>query len=143
MPTELFTAHPSLVSVAVDAPFAGLLDYDKGELSLTNGQWVEVPLGRRRVLGLVIAPDRLEGLVDSGEPVREIAADRIRQVTRPLTLLPAADPKWLDLMAFAARYYRRPFGTIAVGLMPKWLRDLKNYAEIGVSVGNGVPSLLY
>ena len=129
MPTELFTARPSLVSVAVDAPFAGLLDYDKGELSLTNGQWVEVPLGRRQVLGLVIAPDRLEGLVDGAEPVREVAADRIRQVTRPLTLLPVADPKWLDLMAFAARYYRRPFGTIAVGLMPKWLRDLKNYAE--------------
>ncbi|MBU3724546.1 MAG: primosomal protein N' [Burkholderiaceae bacterium] len=61
-------------------------------------------------------------------PEQELAPEKIRPICGPIPGLPAADPAWIALMAFAARYYRRPFGTIAVGLLPKWLRDIKNYA---------------
>jgi primosomal protein N' (replication factor Y) len=78
----------------------------------------------------VIHPTGLEksALVGLGEHDPQLAAEKIKPIDRRLTELPPADPAWISLMAFAARYYRRPFGTVAVGLLPKWLRDLKNYA---------------
>ncbi|MEY2681668.1 MAG: hypothetical protein RIQ66_229, partial [Pseudomonadota bacterium] len=125
MPTELSTSPTRIVSVAVDAPLPGVLDYRDGEFSLSHGDWVEVPLGRRKVLGVVVDPRRLEQL--SGQDGRqEITPDRLKSVIHHFSNLAPAEPKWLELASFAARYYRKPFGQIAVGLVPKWLRDLKN-----------------
>ena len=126
MPTELSTSSARIVSVAVDAPMAGALDYRDGEASLSHGDWVEVPLGRRRVLGLVVDPRRLDHPAAGWGGSQQIPQDRIKSVIHHFSNLPPADPKWLELASFAARYYRKPFGQIAVGLVPKWLRDLKN-----------------
>jgi hypothetical protein len=77
------------------------------------------------VLGVVVDPRRLEQL--SGQDGRqEITPDRLKSVIHHFSNLAPAEPKWLELASFAARYYRKPFGQIAVGLVPKWLRDLKN-----------------
>lgn len=125
LPTELSTSPARIVSVAVDAPLPGVLDYRDGEFSLSHGDWVEVPLGRRRVLGLVVDPRRLDDLAGR-KGSQEIPSDRLKSVALHFRNLVPADPKWLELASFAARYYRKPFGQIAVGLVPKWLRDLKN-----------------
>jgi len=125
LPTELSTSPARIVSVAVDAPLPGVLDYRDGEFSLSHGDWVEVPLGRRRVLGLVVDPRRLDDLAGR-KGSQEIPSDRLKSVALHFRSLIPADPKWLELASFAARYYRKPFGQIAVGLVPKWLRDLKN-----------------
>lgn len=117
-----------MISVAVDAPMAATLDYAWSGETLAHGTWVVAPLGRREVLGMVIHWERLgsaRGM--SVEVSATLPPEKIKALGKRLSVLPAADPKWIDLMAFAARYYRRPFGTIAVGLMPKWLRDTKNY----------------
>lgn len=114
--------------MAVDAPLAPTLDYAWGDENLAHGAWVCVPFGRKKVLGLVIDAQQFqknsEGL---GEPDPRIPAEKIKPIDREIVAFPRADPAWIALMAFAARYYRRPFGTVAVGLLPKWLRDLKNF----------------
>ncbi len=115
--------------MAVDAPLPGTLDYAWAGETLPHGTWVSVPLGRRTVLGMVVAEPvagSLELLPSSGEP--DLDPSKIRSIFGPVQGLPTADREWIALSAFAARYYRRSFGTVAVGLIPKWLRDLKNYA---------------
>lgn len=120
--------------MAVDAPLSATLDYAWGGESLPHGAWVSVPLGRRTVLGLVIA-EAVPGSPELGPRVGESDLDpsKIRPITGPVLGLPKATPEWMALAAFAARYYRRSFGTVAVGLVPKWLRDLKNYQSKSVS----------
>ncbi len=115
--------------MAVDAPLPGTLDYAWSGEKLAHGTWVSVPLGRRTVLGMVVAepiPGSPELLPLSGDS--DLDPSKIRSIFGPVPGLPIADREWITLSAFAARYYRRSFGTVAVGLIPKWLRDLKNYA---------------
>ena len=117
-----------MISVAVDAPMAATLDYAWVGEKIPHGTWVLAPLGRREVLGMAVRWDQMapdQGLRADTE--KELSPERIKPLRGLVAGLPAADPAWIALMAFAARYYRRPFGTIAVGLLPKWLREIKNY----------------
>lgn len=117
-----------MISVAVDAPMAGTLDYKGSAEKPSHGVWIRVPFGRKTVLGLVIDPTQLDkNAAGLGQPDPDLPAEKIKAIDGLLNELPKADPGWIAFMAFAARYYRRPFGTVAVGLLPKWLRDLKNY----------------
>ena len=111
-----------MISVAVDAPLADTLDYGCSGDPLRHGQWVQVPLGRRQVIGMVIDRQQL-GLSLDVEP---LDPDRIRDIGQTMPFLPTADPKWIAFMAFAARYYRRPLGTVLIGLMPRWLREVRH-----------------
>lgn len=106
----------------------GTLDYKGSAEKPSHGDWVRVPFGRKTILGLVIDPAQLDkNAAGLGEPDPELPAEKIKPIDGVLKELTRADSGWIAFMAFAARYYRRPFGTVAVGLMPKWLRDLKNY----------------
>lgn len=83
---------------------------------LPAGTLVRVPLGARTVLGLVWA---------SG-----VAVDPdmdIRAVTEVLSL-PALPTAWRDLVAFAARYYQRGLGELALAVLPPELRKLDGAA---------------
>ena len=114
--------------MAVDVPLTATLDYAWSGETLPHGTWVVAPLGRRQVLGMVIQWDQMDSSSRFSDEVNAtLPPEKIKPLGGPLIGFPAADPKWIGLMAFAARYYRRPFGTIAVGLLPKWLRDIKNY----------------
>jgi primosomal protein N' (replication factor Y) (superfamily II helicase) len=114
--------------VAVDTPMAPSLDYAWAGEILPHGAWVCVPFGRKKVLGLVIDAQQFQkNAAGLGEPDPQLSPEKIKAVDHALAAFPVADPAWIELMAFAARYYRRPFGTVAVGLVPKWLRDLKNF----------------
>jgi primosomal protein N' (replication factor Y) (superfamily II helicase) len=128
LPTELSTSRNPLISVAVDAPLAPTLDYVQSGEPVAHGDWVCVPFGRKKVLGLVIDAQQFKkNAMGLGEPDPQIPSEKIKPIDHAIAAFPRADPAWIELMAFAARYYRRPFGTVAVGLVPKWLRDLKNF----------------
>ncbi len=131
--------------MAVDTPFAGVLDYSGPAATLAHGDWVLAPFGKKEVLGLVVDLSKLtrktppnavtfSDVSPGAEPdvflgSKSVVADKIRPIQRRLDIFPPADGQWIALMAFAARYYRRPFGSIAVGMLPKWLRDPKNFQE--------------
>jgi primosomal protein N' (replication factor Y) (superfamily II helicase) len=134
--------------VAVDTPFAGVLDYSSPDQTLAHGDWVLAPFGKKEVLGLVVKSEKLarksaapsadsSGLINENsapDPFlgsKSVVADKIRSIHGRLEIFPPADEHWIAFMAFAARYYRRPFGSIAVGLLPKWLRDPKNFLAKG------------
>jgi primosomal protein N' (replication factor Y) len=104
------------VRVAVDAPqHTGLsapLDYSS-EHTLIPGTLVSVPLGRREVPGVV-----WHGAADAGPAVE------LRPVTTALASLPPLGATWLALVDFAAAYYQRGTGEVALSVLPPELRKL-------------------
>ena len=113
--------HPAMTDgvrlrVALDAPqHTGLttpLDYTS-ERPLAPGTLVRVPLGRREVAGLVWP--------GASEPPPEI---ELRSVVQALTSLPPLSERWCELVEFAAGYYQRSTGEIALSVLPAELRKL-------------------
>jgi primosomal protein N' (replication factor Y) len=106
------------IGVIVDTPqhsgLVGPLDYlDPG--GVPPGQLLRVPLGRREVLGIVW---RLPE-----QPADAAADDALRAAGPPFELppLPAA---WLAMVEFAAGYYQRGLGELALSVLPPELRKL-------------------
>jgi primosomal protein N' (replication factor Y) (superfamily II helicase) len=108
------------IAVAVEAPpHSGLqatLDY-LSEQPLLPGALVRVPLGRRQVPGIVW--DSPEA-VDPGAP--ELAA--LRPVIEVFGALPPLPTAWRELVSFAAAYYQRSPGEVALAVLPPELRTL-------------------
>ena len=82
------------------------------------GTLVRVPLGRREVLG-VAWHAQLAGAADEAAPPMEL-----RPVAAVLDDLPPLGEAWRDLVTFAARYYQRSLGEIALAALPPQLRDM-------------------
>jgi len=102
--------------VAVDAPqhtgLAAPLDYTS-ERPLAPGTLVSVPLGRREV----------PGVVWHGTPEANAGVE-LRPVTAALASLPPLGAAWRELVDFAAAYYQRSTGEIALSVLPPELRKL-------------------
>ena len=113
--TDASATPPVRLRVAVDAPqHTGLsapLDYASA-VALPPGTLVSVPLGRRQVPGVVWHGD------PGTEPVE------LRPVSAALTSLPPLGPAWLALVDFAAAYYQRSTGEVALSVLPPDLRKL-------------------
>lgn len=106
---------PRLVTVAVDTPGLGPLDYlDTLPEPLHRGEWVVVPLGRRRVPGVVVANPKGD----------EVEQRPLKPVEDRLPALPTWAGDHLRLMTFVARYYRRSLGAVALSSIPAWLKRL-------------------
>ncbi|MDO9072200.1 MAG: primosomal protein N' [Rubrivivax sp.] len=105
------------VAVAVETPrhtsVSGLLDY-ASEQPLAPGTLLRVPLGRRDVPGIV-----WERRADAPPPPAEL-----RPVTLALTALPPLGADWRALVDFAAAYYQRGVGELALAVLPPELRKL-------------------
>lgn len=103
--------------VAVEAPrhagLGALLDYTS-EQPLAPGTLVHVPLGRREVTGLVW--DAAPGTPDT--------TPELRPVTAVLDALPPLAADWRALIDFAAAYYQRSVGELALAVLPPELRKL-------------------
>ena len=112
-----------LVTVAVETPLhsavGGLLSY-LSEQPLAPGTLVTVPLGRREVLGIVW--DAV-----AGEPP-VLAASQLKRVKQVLATLPLLPKAWRELVAFAAGYYQRGVGEVALAVLPPELRKLDDAA---------------
>ena len=131
------------IRVALDVPLGPAFDYewpprtgekdgnegDRGEVASTPsdadttqneppppapGTWLIVPWGRQRRLGLMLG--RTE--------TPELDPSRIRSVSGVLEGAPPADPAWLELGAFAARYYHRSIGEVLLTAIPRLFRTL-------------------
>ena len=102
--------------VAVEAPhhtgLAAPLDYTSERL-LPPGTLVRVPLGRREVPGIV-----WHGSADAAGPAA------LRPIAAALESLPPLGAAWRELVDFAARYYQRSTGEIALSVLPPELRKL-------------------
>lgn len=112
-----------IVKIALDTPLAIEFDYRWQPQSDDDppprvGQLAQVPFGRRQVIGLIVAIPEASDYAP--EKIRDIAA--IRHQLPPLPL------HWIALSRFAADYYQRPLGEVALPSLPKNLRALKTTA---------------
>jgi primosomal protein N' (replication factor Y) len=106
---------PVVVPTPAHSSVGGALSY-RSELPLAPGTLVRVPLGRRTVCGVVwdAAP---EGLLPP-------APADLRPVDHALDALPPLTATWRRLVTFAANYYQRGLGEVALAALPPQLRDL-------------------
>ncbi|WP_349740555.1 primosomal protein N' [Roseateles cavernae] len=113
-------ARQQRVRVVVDAPqhsgITGALDY-LSERALTPGTLVQVPLGRRELTGMVWpgTPDPAAEQLDESQ---------LRPISAVLDGLPPLLPSWCALVDFAASYYQRSAGEVALSVLPPQLREL-------------------
>ncbi len=109
----------TIVHVALHAPshsgVGELLSYASPE-ALPPGTLVRVPFGTREVLGVVWDSDEATGELPEGATMRAIAG--VLAGVAPL------DAPWRRLVGFAARYYQRSLGEVALAALPPQLRDL-------------------
>ncbi len=110
------------ISVAVQTPahsaVSAPLTY-RSELPLAPGTLVRAPLGSREVLGVVW--DTADATAPAGTP-----PDAIRPIAGVLEGLSPLSPAWRDLVAFAAGYYQRALGELALAALPPQLRELSS-----------------
>ena len=119
--------HESVsLRVAVDTPqhsaLAQPLVY-RSERRIAAGTLVQVPLGRRAVVGIV-----WPGAPNGGSIAFEVRA--VRAVLDSMPPLPAG---WCALVEFAAAYYQRSIGELALSVLPPELRRL-DAAQLGKRV---------
>ncbi|QPF72026.1 primosomal protein N' [Roseateles sp. DAIF2] len=105
--------------VAVDAPqhsgISGPLDY-LSERPLAPGTLVRAPLGRRELTGIV-----WPGATEAEQQLDEA---QLRPVAAALDALPPLSARWCELVEFAASYYQRGIGEVALSVLPPQLREL-------------------
>lgn len=110
---------PVLVRVVVPTPahssIAEPLSY-ASELPLAPGALVRVPLGRREVCGVVWDEPAAAG--------EAVPAGSLKNILAPLADLPPMAANWRQLVTFAANYYQRSLGEVALAALPPQLREL-------------------
>ncbi|MEN9629682.1 MAG: hypothetical protein RJA10_2909 [Pseudomonadota bacterium] len=104
---------PVAVETPQHAAIGGVLDY-LAEAPLPPGTLVRVPLGKRDV----------PGIVWSGAADAAVAEHQLRPVSEVLEGLPPLSPAWLALLDFAAGYYQRHVGELALSVLPPELRKV-------------------
>lgn len=104
---------PQFVKVIVDAPLPEL-DYAIGDNPLPQlGDRVLVPLGARKVVGIVT------GLAQT----TQLEAKRVKSVLRVFNDVAPLGGEWLKTMNFAADYYLRSRGEAAISALPQFFRS--------------------
>jgi primosomal protein N' (replication factor Y) len=103
--------------VVLDAPLDTAFDYlwvarSETEQAPQPGQLVLAPFGRRQTTGLVIA------VKDSSE----VEPGKLRELLQVRGQMPPLSDDWIALCRFAAEYYQRPLGEVALPSLPKGLR---------------------
>jgi primosomal protein N' (replication factor Y) len=103
--------------VAIDTPLRRTFDYrlTEAQLHATSGMRVQVPFGRRQVVGLVVR-------------VRDetvVPADKLRDVGTLLDTTPLLGPTDVQLLEWAAGYYHHPIGEVLATALPRLLRTVR------------------
>ncbi|OQW86508.1 MAG: primosomal protein N' [Rhodoferax ferrireducens] len=86
------------------------------------GTLVRVPLGQRELLGVVWdlpGPDAAAGAASNA-----LDPAKLRPIAAALDALAPLSPTWRALISFAASYYQRSAGEVALAALPPQLRDL-------------------
>jgi primosomal protein N' (replication factor Y) len=103
-----------ILAVAIDTPLRRTFDYRApASPELVPGQRVWVPFGRRRVVGVVV------GLRDR----TDVPAGKLRSIFAAVDEEPTFDAALLQLLLWAADYYRHPVGEVIAAALPVPLRS--------------------
>ena len=103
----------AFVRVALDHPLPTLFDYRCAAPAPPPGTLVAVPFGKRSVVGLVVEVSAHS----------DVPAERVRNVESVLSGCAPLAADWLELVSFAADYYQRSLGEVALPALPQALRD--------------------
>ncbi len=107
--------------VALDHPLPTLFDYRCTlEPAPQVGQMVQVPFGKRSLAGLVCE------VVECSD----VPPERLRDVQAVCADCPPLSPAWLALVGFAAEYYQRSLGEVALPSLPQPLRDASRWGRL-------------
>ena len=117
--TDSRTGVPTIARVALDTPLPTLFDY-RLDQAATLGQLVQFPFGRRQVVGVVWELTQRS----------DVPSAKLRDVTSVWHELPALGDDWRDLMQFAARYYQRGIGEVALPAVPGHLRTPMRWSRL-------------
>ena len=88
----------------------------QSERALAPGSLVRVPLGAREVLGIAWG--------EASAPDNAAQRGKTKSVIASLDGLPPLDAVWRELVAFAAKYYQRSIGEVALSALPPQLREI-------------------
>ncbi len=105
-----------ILRIAVRSPLRGTFDYLPPEGALVQwqiGQRVRVPLGRRDVMGILLA------VVD--RPA--VSYEKLKSVHEVLDSESLLSKKMISLFDWASRYYHHPVGEVILGNLPKLLQQ--------------------
>ena len=106
-----------ILRVALDAPLRRLFDYRAppgiDPETLIPGQRIEVPFGRRRLVGVLV-----EVAARS-----EVPEAKLKSALAILDRDPPLDATTFALVCFAADYYHHPIGEVFAAALPLLLRD--------------------
>jgi len=110
-----------ILEIALDTPLNSVFDYgwphEEGALPLV-GQLALVSFGRREVMGLIVAIKR----------ETDVPPEKLKDALAVRSQLAPLSKEWLALAGFAADYYQRPLGEVALPGLPKNLRIPKTVA---------------
>jgi primosomal protein N' (replication factor Y) len=109
--------HPAhlVYQVAIASPLRRLFDYlpPGGEkVDLVPGTRVEVPFGRRKVVGIVVTK----------QPDSTFPLDKLKAIDRVFDSEPVFSKNLLALLLWAANYYHAPLGEVLATALPTALR---------------------
>ncbi len=105
-----------LVQTPAHSALGPVLTY-RSPQALPPGTLVRVPLGKRETLGLVWEPS-------AADATGEIDPDKVRDIAGTLEGIAPLGAAWQQLVTFAAQYYQRSVGEVALAALPPQLRDL-------------------
>ncbi|MDR5814869.1 MULTISPECIES: primosomal protein N' [unclassified Caballeronia] len=109
------------VRVAVDQPMPVLFDYRYALAEApVEGSLVLVPFGRREVVGLIC---KIASTTD-------VPAGKLRSVSAICVSCPPLSESWIALAEFAADYYQRGLGEVALPALPQALRDASRWNRL-------------
>ncbi len=105
-----------LVQTPAHASLGSVLSY-RSESTLAAGTLVRVPLGKRETLGVVWDST-------STHATGELDPGKIRAISGVLEGIEPLNTAWQQLVTFAAHYYQRSLGEVALAALPPQLREL-------------------
>ncbi|HEY2684147.1 MAG TPA: primosomal protein N' [Steroidobacteraceae bacterium] len=104
-----------ILQVALDTPLRRVFDYlppENPAVAPVPGMRIEVPFGRRKLIGLIVA-------VTSGSSIPKA---KLRAALEILDEAPVIDRVTFELLQFAADYYHHPIGEVFAAALPVSLR---------------------
>ncbi len=111
---------PVLVHTPAHSHLSGPLTYSSEQV-FAAGTLVRVPLGKREVLGLVWDQQSDQTAASSDGTV---SSGKLKPIVGELDGIAPLAIAWRQLVAFAAGYYQRSLGEVALAALPPQLREL-------------------
>ncbi len=112
-------ASKTILQIVLDTPLDRVFDYLWTEEDRPQvGQFVVVDFGHREMVGLIVDVKNETDVPD----------DKLKSARSVRHQLSPVSPQWIALCQFAADYYQRPLGEVALPSIPKNLRSGKTTA---------------